>query len=88
MNTKIITHLKTRKTMLFIGLLAFCLSGNVTSVNAQTAVEMQPKIDDMKLGYYFTGNGIHATKTSAGLYYVISKNGAGANAKYRQNDGW
>jgi FKBP-type peptidyl-prolyl cis-trans isomerase len=41
--------------------------------------------DEKALKDYFAKNHIKATKTASGLYYVISKKGAGDNAKANQN---
>lgn len=52
---------------------------------AQVDADMKAKsaaqvgIDDKLLAEYFTKNGITPQKTASGLYYVISKPGAGAN---------
>jgi FKBP-type peptidyl-prolyl cis-trans isomerase len=50
--------------------------------NADNAV--QNKVDDGTLNEYFTKNNIKPLKTASGLYYVITKQGAGPNAKNDQ----
>lgn len=45
----------------------------------------QKAMDDKILTEYFAKNKIKATKTSSGLYYVITKTGTGANARAGQN---
>jgi FKBP-type peptidyl-prolyl cis-trans isomerase len=53
---------------------------SVFSVFAQQG-KSQTDIDDALLQKYFKDNKITATKTASGLYYVITKKGAGENAK-------
>ncbi len=44
----------------------------------------QIEVDDQILQQYFTANGITATKTASGLYYVIEKEGTGSNVAQGQ----
>ena len=52
---------------------------------AEGKVAMQKLSEDREMKEYFTKKGIHATKTESGMYYTISKEGTGENAKPGQN---
>ena len=50
-------------------------------VSNKSVAQSQAAQDDKILTEYFAKNNIKATKTSSGLYYVITQRGAGAHAK-------
>jgi FKBP-type peptidyl-prolyl cis-trans isomerase FkpA len=50
-------------------------------MEAKIAAGRQVAIDDKTLQLYFAKNNLHPTKTSSGLYYVITQKGMGDNAK-------
>jgi FKBP-type peptidyl-prolyl cis-trans isomerase FkpA len=51
---------------------------------AENAIKLKP-IEDAKIKSYITSKGLNATKTSSGLYYVITTPGSGANAASGQS---
>ena len=57
-----------------------------TKKEAEEKSAAQKVIDEKLLQEYFTKHNIKAEKTASGLYYTISKPGAGANAKVGQMD--
>ena len=67
------------KTVLGSLLLVCCLL-----VTNKSQAQSQAAIDDKILTEYFAKNHIKAKKTSSGLYYVITQNGAGLHAKAGQ----
>lgn len=52
---------------------------------SQIKGEQQKAKDEATLVAYFKANNIKATRTASGLYYVVTKDGTGANAKAGQN---
>lgn len=67
--------LNTFKTLFFAFSMLFTITGFAQTQNEK---------DDAILKEYFKKNKIKAAKTASGLYYVISKKGAGENAKKGQ----
>ena len=55
-------------------------SGAVQKKEQQSSLK-QLRHDDKMLKKYFKKNGLHPAKTASGLYYVITKEGKGENAK-------